>query len=116
MRAMNCLLCAVLAACGAGPSDRSADSGPGGDGNGSNSDGCSEEAKAVYVVDQNNTLSRFDPPTKNFTDLGRLACPASFGASPFSMGIDRTAVAWVLYSSGELFRVDTTSLNCTKST
>jgi len=114
---MKFFLCALLAACG-GPSDRpTTDGGNGnGDGNGQNGDGCSDEAKSVYVVDQNNTLSRFDPPTKAFTDLGQLNCPASGGATPFSMGIDRTAVAWVLYSSGELFRVDTTSLNCTKST
>lgn len=110
-------VCALLVACGAGPNDRAPDSGNGntGDGNGQNSDGCSDEAKSVYVVDQNNTLSRFNPPTKTFMDLGKLSCPASFAATPFSMGVDRTAVAWVLYSSGELFRVDTTSLNCTKS-
>jgi hypothetical protein len=29
------------------------------------------------------------------------------------MGIDRDAVAWVLYDDGELFRVDTTTLACT---
>jgi len=31
------------------------------------------------------------------------------------MGVDRTATAWVLYDSGELFHVDTTSLACTKT-
>jgi hypothetical protein len=113
---MKYVLFLLLAAC-SGPADRpnsnGGDSGNG-DGNGGG-DGCSDEAKSVYVVDQNNTLSRFDPPNKTFMDLGQLNCPASFGATPFSMGIDRTALAWVLYSSGELFRVDTTSLNCTKS-
>ncbi len=111
------LVLVLLAACG-GPQDRpnGGDDTPGADAPGSNSDGCSDEAKSVYVVDQNNTLSRFDPPTKAFVDLGHLNCPASFGGTPFSMGIDRTATAWVLYSTGELFRVDTTSLNCTKST
>ncbi|MDQ3369054.1 MAG: hypothetical protein M3680_26825 [Myxococcota bacterium] len=115
------VLAATVAAgaCG-GPADRDngpgTDSGPGGgDGNGSGSDGCSDAAKSVYVVDQNNTFSRFDPPTKVFTDLGPLACPAAGGATPFSMGVDRNAVAWVLYSSGELFRVDTATLACTKS-
>jgi hypothetical protein len=48
-------------------------------------------------------------------DIGQLSCPAQALATPFSMGIDRNATAWVLYSSGELFRVDTTSLACTKS-
>lgn len=68
----------------------------------------------VYTVDSNNTFSQFDPSTKTFTDLGQLNCPASGGATPFSMGVDRNAIAWVLYSDGELFRVDTTAqLACT---
>ena len=117
---MRYLVCALLVACGGGPKDRTPDAfgTTGGDGNNQNSDGCSDEAKSVYVVDQNNTLSRFNPANKSFMDLGQLACPASFTATPFSMGIDRTAIAWVLYSSGELFRVETSSptLNCTKST
>lgn len=106
----------VLAACG--PSDRNRpgggngpDSGTGS--NGSGQDGCSDAAKLVYVVDQNNTLSQFDPMTKTFHDLGTLSCPATGGATPFSMGVDRNAVAWVLYSDGELFHVDTMSLACT---
>jgi hypothetical protein len=108
-----------IAACG-GPSDRPGNTGdsgndPTGDGNGSNGDGCPDEAKSVYVVDQNNEFSRFDPPTQMFTDLGKLTCQAS--GTPFSMGVDRTATAYVLYSSGELFKVDTTAagLPCTKT-
>lgn len=118
MRGMTVFFCAFVVACGAGPSDRAPDASgtTGTDGNGTSGDGCSDEAKAVYVVDQNNTLSRFHPPTKSFMDLGKLSCPSQLGATPFSMGIDRTALAWVLYSSGELFRVDTNTLNCTKST
>jgi hypothetical protein len=97
---------------------------PDGHGNGHDSSGggggdaandCSDSAKLVYVVDQNNTLSQFDPSTKMFHDLGQLNCPAQIGATPFSMGIDRTATAYVLYNSGELFKVDTTSLACTKT-
>ncbi len=110
-------LCAALVVgCGApsrnsGGDDDGVDSGPhGGDGNGDN---CSEAAKKVYTVDQNNQLSTFDATTKTFHDIGRLSCNASFGATPFSMGIDRSATAYVLYSSGQLFRVDTTSLACT---
>jgi hypothetical protein len=109
-----------LVACGA---PKRGDDGTGGDdddmmtpdaGN-TNTDNCSEEAKLVYVVDTNNTLSQFNPVTKQFNDLGQLSCPAGFGATPFSMAVDRTAVAWVLYSNGELFRVDTKTLACTKS-
>lgn len=122
------VLAAFLIACG--PNERNPGSGGGGGGGGGggpdsgggggsgsdNEDGCSDAAKLVYVVDENNKFSKFDPATKTFTDIGNLNCPAMSGASPFSMGLDRDAVAWVLYSSGELFRVDTTNLDCTKST
>ena len=91
--------------------------GGGGDGNNGNGNGCSDSAKLVYVVDQNNTFSQFDPMTKTFHDLGTLSCPAQFLATPFSMSVDRNTIAWVLYSSGELFRVDIQgSLACTKTT
>jgi hypothetical protein len=120
MRTTIWALLLVVAACG--PNDRGDDDNggtdggnTGGDGN-SNSDNCSEEAKLVYTVDQNNQLATFDPVTKAFMDLGALDCPAEFLASPFSMGIDRTAGAWVLYSSGELFKVDTKTLACSPTT
>lgn len=85
-------------------------------------DDCSEAAKLVYVVDQDKTLSSFDPRRVGngnpFTDLGRLSCPAEFGAEPFSMSVDRNATAWIVYDSGELFTVNVkqTPLVCTKTT
>ena len=113
-----------LAACGPNQRDPSTNpdgsgggdgNGGGGDGSGTNGDGCSDEAKLVYVVDQNRKLSQFNPPTKTFTDLGTLACPAG-GASPFSMAIARDATAYILYDNGELFRVETkNNLACTKT-
>jgi hypothetical protein len=114
--------CAFFGLVACGPNNRPDNTGgpdgstTGGDGNNNNnSEDCSEAAKLVYTVDQNNTLSQFDPVTKTFTDLGRLSCPASLGGTPFSMGIDRDANAWVLYSSGELFSVNTETLACTKT-
>jgi hypothetical protein len=122
---MTIVLGLALGACG--PGGRGGDDGGddggttdagntgGGDG-GNNGDGCSDAAKLVYVVDQNKKLSQFNPMTKSFTDLGTLTCPAAGGATPFSMGIDRDALAWVLYSNGELFRVETkNNLACTKA-
>jgi len=67
---------------------------------------CGDAAKLVYVVDESNTFSSFDPPTLTFTDLGTLDCPADPGDTPYSMAVDRNAQAWVLYSSGALFQVD----------
>ena len=75
---------------------------------------CPVEARPVYVVDTDQTLSRFEPDRLEFTDLGRLNCPAG-GASPFSMSVDRTGRPWVLYSSGEIFYVDPNTLACNRA-
>jgi hypothetical protein len=73
---------------------------------------CSEEAKTVYVIALDNTFSAFDPRTKTFRDIGMLSCPGSTGA-PFSMAVARDANAYVLYDSGQLFKVATSNLACT---
>lgn len=84
-------------------------------------DGCPAAAKPVYVVDANRMVSSFDPRSagnsNSFTDLGRLGCGAKPGAEPFSMSVDRQAQAWVIYDSGELFKVNLTSptLDCTRT-
>lgn len=85
--------------------------------NGSNgsdtNDGCSDQAKLIYVVDQGNELLTFDPVSKQFSPVGSGALACTSGAQPFSMGVDRNANAWVLYDDGELFQVDTSTLACT---
>src|SRR5258706_14660821 len=134
MRTFTLLASVLLFACG--PASNRGDDGSGGNGmpdaagNGSgsgNQDGCSDAAKLIYVVDANNKLSSFDGATKTFKDLGTLSCPAASGAQPFSMGVDRNTIAYVLYSgvdavsgnvtSTEIFKVDTTqaALPCTKT-
>lgn len=122
------LVGSLLVACG--PAGRGDDTGGGDDSSGNDSGmggggggDCSEAAKLIYVVDENNTLAKFDPTTKQFTTIGTLNCPATptidpiFGietpATPFSMGIDREANAWVLYNSSEVFKVSTTNASCT---
>lgn len=114
--ALGFLLGSTLLACGAPGRETGDDDGTdGGSGSGSgNQDGCSDAAKLVYVVDSNNKLSTWDGATKTFADLGTLSCPAMAGATPFSMAVDRTANAYVLYSSSEVMRVDTMTLQCTK--
>ena len=62
-------------------------------------------ADLVYLVDQDNSFYSFDPPTTTFTKIATLNCPDFIG-QPFSMGVDRNAIAWVLYDDGELFHVD----------
>ncbi len=82
-------------------------------------DQCPEEARPVYVVEADidtpenqGKLVRFDAKTLTFTDIGQLNCPVSLGDTPFSMSVDRTANAWVLYSSGDLYKVSTTDASC----
>ncbi|HEY3450147.1 MAG TPA: hypothetical protein VGK67_27585 [Myxococcales bacterium] len=79
-------------------------------------DPCPPEAKLIYVVDTDDTFSSFDPKLLKtggdpFHDLGTLNCPAG-SATPFSMSVDRKAVAWVLYNDGQVFTVNTTTLAC----
>jgi hypothetical protein len=69
-------------------------------------DECGDAAKLVYVVDESNQFSSFDPSTLTFTNLGTLDCPDTVGDNPFSMAVDRNAQAWVLFSSDRIFQVD----------
>jgi hypothetical protein len=90
-------------------------------------DNCSEAAKLVYLVADNGHMLSFDPKTTppTLTDLGALnQCPITAGEQPFSMGVDRNAIAWVLAAKSDivtqsgsgLYRVDINNgLSCTKS-
>ena len=121
MKGIEILVIATIVACGPPPRQT------GGDDDNSGTDasvvsdgdnGCADGTELVYVIDQFSArLSQFDPSTKTFTDLGYINCPAMSGATTFSMSVDRTGSAWVLYSSGELFRVAILNgLACTTTT
>src|SRR5512146_445791 len=113
MRTLAVLFAILFSACGPGAMRGDDGNGSGsGSGSGSNTDGCSDAAQLVYTEDANNTTAKFDPATNTFSNIGTLSCPGQggiLGGSPFSMGIDRDAVAWVLFSDGKLFRVDTSN-------
>ena len=87
------------------------DGGTGSTGSGGG-DGCSEQAKLVYVIGTNNELFSFYPPTLELTQVGTIACPSN-GATPFSMAVDRRGIAWILHNDGRIFHVDTTDASCT---
>jgi hypothetical protein len=94
----------------------------GGSGSGSgagNASGCSDAAKLVYVLSQENDLYSFDPPNKKFTKIGALGCNTTM--TPNSMAVSRDAVAWVNYiqqdatgniSGGAMFKVSTADASC----
>jgi hypothetical protein len=82
---------------------------------GGNQTGCSEAAKLVYVVSDNNDLYSFAPDKVAFTKIGTLDCPSG-GATPNSMAIDRSGTAWVNFSDGALFEVSTADASCLATT
>lgn len=87
-------------------------------------DGCSDEAKLVYVLSFEGDLYSFAPAEKKFTKVGPLNCQSSGGGKliPISMAVDRKATAWVNlrpddpFADGDLmFKVDTKTAACTKT-
>lgn len=71
------------------------------------------DVELIYVVDNSNTLLAFDPrklPEDPFRKIGTLACDRT--SSPFSMAVDRTGIAWVLYTTGVLYRVSIFDAHC----
>lgn len=122
---LTALATSLLFGCG-GPDGRSGgdddgngpDAGSNNGGDGGGGDNCSDASKLVYLVDSNYDLLRFDPATKQFTTIGALNCPGAgtddlgSPATPFSMSVDRTPTAWVLYNSGKLFKVNVDTAAC----
>jgi hypothetical protein len=65
----------------------------------------------VYAITEEGALFRFYPPSATFDLIGYLDCVGET-STPFSMGVDRSGIAWVEYSDGTLFRVDTANAHC----
>ena len=70
------------------------------------------DATLVYLVSSNNDLMSFFPPSLSFKTIGKLACPNTGGATPFSMGVDRKGSAYVVFTNGNLYRVSTATAAC----
>ncbi|MBK6512676.1 MAG: hypothetical protein IPG04_00815 [Polyangiaceae bacterium] len=78
---------------------------------GGSSDDCSEASKLIYIIGQGNQLYSFAPQTLTVTPIGVVSCPSG-GATPFSMAVDRSGTAWVIFSDGHLFTVDVATAAC----
>ena len=66
----------------------------------------------IYVVTLDGLLMSFYPPTATFTTIGPVSCPTTAADSPFSMAVSRQGVAYVVFQSGNLFRVSTRTAAC----
>ena len=92
-----------------------ADGGPGFDlgADGSHSsDGCSDAARLVYLFTSDGKIHSLNPKTKALSYLSLLSCKSSIVSVPNSMAVDRDAVAWVNYSDGKIYRVQTSTGAC----
>ncbi len=68
----------------------------------------------IYMISETSELLSFYPPTNTFKTVGSVSCPTT--ATPFSMAVDRTGVAYVLYNNGFLFKVSTKTADCEATT
>lgn len=81
----------------------------GGAGDGSQS-GCSDAAKLIYLITEQNELWSFYPTNLQLKKIGTLNCPGN--AMPNSMAVSRDATAYVNMSDGSLFVVNTQNASC----
>jgi hypothetical protein len=66
--------------------------------------GCAPGTDVIYVLSDNAELWSFDPDSLEFELVGGFVCSGM--VSTFSMGVDRNAVAWVMFQSGDIFNID----------
>lgn len=89
-------------------------------------DGCKQAAcvdtcavhdvELIYLIDEANNLMSFDPkrlPGDPFHTVGKLICETR--GRPFSMAVDRRGIAWIVYDSGNVYRVSIIDGRCTPS-
>jgi len=75
----------------------------------------------IYLISDGYELLSYDPPSGALTRIGKITCPETgtcpsavgpVPAAPFSMAVDQTGIAYVVYCDGELFRVSTANAGC----
>jgi hypothetical protein len=80
--------------------------------------GCEEAGAAstlIYLITVQSDLWSFYPPSLEFHKIGPISCPTlpvMPTPTPFSMAVNESGVAYVVYSDGELFRVSTADARC----
>jgi hypothetical protein len=72
--------------------------------------GCDPETQFIYTITSTGSLYRFDPAKAAFALIGTPNCPST--TRPYSMAVDRGANAWVVFTDGHLFKIDTKTTAC----
>ncbi len=71
---------------------------------------CANGNAEIYLISVDAHFYKFNPANLQLTTLGLLACPSL--ATPYSMSVDRQGHAWVVFTDGTLYDVDTATLAC----
>jgi hypothetical protein len=66
----------------------------------------------IYLISSQNQLIAFYPPTLSFTTIGTISCPGANGQTPFSMGVERSGIAYSVFTDGKLYRLSTATAGC----
>ncbi len=74
------------------------------------------DATLIYLITTDYVLYSFYPPTADFKQIGKIACPSTSGATPFSMAVDRKGIAKIVFTDGTLYRVSTSTAACQGTT
>ncbi|MBC8071840.1 MAG: hypothetical protein IAG13_26170 [Deltaproteobacteria bacterium] len=69
--------------------------------------GCAEGTDVIYVLSDAAELWSFDPDNLEFELVGGFACDGM--SSTFSMGVDRNAIAWVMFQGSDIYNIDINS-------
>jgi hypothetical protein len=78
--------------------------------------GCGDAATDyIYILGEGKELYRFQPVTLALEQIAILSCPGEAVSSTFSMAVDRSGTAWVLFADGEIFHVSTIDGSCSST-
>jgi hypothetical protein len=81
--------------------------------------GCEDAGAAstlIYLITVQSDLWSFYPPSLEFHKIGPINCPTlPTMPTPFSMAVNESGIAYVVYSDGELFRLSTADAQCTST-
>jgi streptogramin lyase len=75
------------------------------------SDCTSAAIQYIYVIGESGVVYSFDPAAGAITAIQQPSCPKESG-SPFSMAVDRSGHAYVLYSDTNIYRVSLATGAC----
>jgi hypothetical protein len=78
---------------------------------GSQPNPCPPEAWFIYVIASTGELYKFDPPSLEFTQIGKPNCVSNV----YSMAVDRKPTAWILGTDGRIYNYDIKEDTCERT-